>query len=231
MICAVIPAAGESRRMGVPKQLLPFGTTTVIGHVVAELLQSALDEVYVVVSPQVAQWWEDRRLAAASSRRLSPGEDTGAKQSPGVNAGAKRPYLLTNDDPRADMLSSVRCGLRALPPECAAVVVVPGDQLAVSAPLVDCLVQSFRTAGKGILVPVYGGKRGHPLIFSARYCQEVLNSFDNVGLRGLLHAHPDDLWELSVSTSAVLCDIDYPGDYAREVARLESDRGHIQSRD
>ena len=229
MICAVIPAAGESRRMGVPKQLLPFGTTTVIGHVVAELLQSALDEVYVVVNPQVAQWWEDRRLAAASSRRLLPGEDTGAKRP--APTGITKPYLLTNDDPQADMLSSVRCGLRALPPQCAAVVVVPGDQLAVTVPLVDCLVQSFRTAGKGILVPVYGGKRGHPLIFSARYCQEVLNSFDNVGLRGLLHAHPDDLWELSVSTSAVLCDIDYPGDYAREVARLESDRGHGPPRD
>jgi len=218
MICAVIPAAGESRRMGVPKQLLPFGDTTVLGHIVAELLQSDLDGVYVVVSAHVAQWWEDRRLAAASSRRLSPG----------VNAGAK---LLTNDDPRADMLSSVRCGLRALPPQCAAVVVVPGDQLAVTAPLVDCLVQSFRTAGKGILVPVYAGKRGHPLIFSARYCQEVLNSFDNLGLRGLLHAHPDDLRELSVSTPAVLCDIDYPPDYAREVARLEGECGHGLSRD
>jgi len=125
------------------------------------------------------------------------------------------------------MLSSVRCGLRALPPECAAVVVVPGDQLAVSAPLVNSLVRSFRTAGKGLLVPVYEGKRGHPLMFSARYCPEVLALFEGVGLRGLLQVHGDDLCELSISTPAVLCDIDSPADYAREIVSRARNLGSL----
>lgn len=48
MIAAIVPAAGQSRRMGVPKQLLPFAGTTVLGHIVDQLLESNVDEVYVV---------------------------------------------------------------------------------------------------------------------------------------------------------------------------------------
>ncbi len=52
MIIAVVPAAGQSRRMGVPKQLLPFAGTTVIGHIVDELCRSRIDEVCVVAGHQ-----------------------------------------------------------------------------------------------------------------------------------------------------------------------------------
>ena len=52
MTCALVLAAGESRRMGCQKLLLPFGSTpalTVIAHIVDQLLHSAVDDVVVVV--------------------------------------------------------------------------------------------------------------------------------------------------------------------------------------
>jgi molybdenum cofactor cytidylyltransferase len=195
MICAVVLAAGRSSRMGVPKQLLPWQNTTVIGHVVDQLLRSRLDQIYVVVGHEAA------RIAAEL---------------------ADRPvHLVSNPDYHCGMLSSVRCGLAALPPACEAIMIVLGDQPAISTGLVDSLAESFRAAGRGILVPVHAGQRGHPLLLCARYRQEILTCYDDVGLRGLLHAHPDDLWELEVPTAAVLSDMDDPQGYRRELARWE----------
>ena len=195
MIAAIVPAAGQSRRMGVPKQLLPFAGTTVIGHIVDQLLESHVDEVYVVAGH-----------AADEIRR----------------AVSNRPVrIVANPEyERTDMLASIRCGMRALPKACRAIVVARGDQPAITPHLIDAMIESFATSGKGIVVPVHDGKRGHPLLLDARYGQEILAGYDQVGLRGLLAAHADDIFGLAVPTSAILSDMDYPEDYQRELARL-----------
>jgi molybdenum cofactor cytidylyltransferase len=119
------------------------------------------------------------------------------------------------------MLSSVRCGLGDLPRQCRAILVTLGDQPSISTKLIDQILQSFAATEKQILVPLYQGKRGHPILFSEFYRNEILTHYDNVGLRGLLHAHPDDVLELTVSTSAVLSDMDYPEDYRRELELIK----------
>jgi len=195
MICAIVLAAGQSHRMGTQKLLLPFGTTTVIAHIVDQLLRSIIDNVYVVVG------YERNRIAKElSGRPIS---------------------IVTNPDYTAGMLSSVRCGLQALPKKCEAVLVALGDQPSITSKLVDEMVQSFTRTNKGILVPLYRGKHGHPILFSELYYDEILTRYDNVGLRGLLHAHPEDIFELNVSTSAVLLDMDSPEDYQRQLTSLK----------
>ena len=195
MICAIVLAAGESRRMGCQKLLLPFGGKTVIGHVVDELLRSDIEAVYVVVGHQ------GNRIA----EELSPRPIT----------------IVANPDYKRGMLSSVRCGLQALPQQCETVVVALGDQPAITSELVNDIVRASSSTDKQILVPTYQGKRGHPLLFSIHYCDEIMTSFDTVGLRGLLLAHPEDIFELSVSTPDVLSDMDYPEDYRRELASFD----------
>jgi len=197
MICAIVLAAGLSRRMGVQKLLLPFGGKTVIAHIVDQLLASTVDKVYVVTGHQA-----ERIGRELSGRPVS---------------------IVNNPDYESGMLSSVRCGLRALPAECRAVLVALGDQPSITSKLVDRMLQSFAAAGKGILVPCYDGKRGHPILFSELYRQEILTHYDDVGLRGLLHAHLDEVFELTVSTSAVLSDMNVPQDYRRELASMEED--------
>lgn len=192
MICAIVLAAGLSRRMGAQKVLLPFGGKTVIAHIVDQLLASAVDEVYVVTGHQ-----GERVGGALSGRPVS---------------------IVNNPDYESGMLSSVRCGLRALPRQCRAVLVVLGDQPSVTSQLVDLMLQSFDATEKRILVPFYDGRRGHPILFSELYREEILTHYDDVGLRGLLHAHPDEVFELTVSTPCVLSDMDYPEDYQRELA-------------
>jgi molybdenum cofactor cytidylyltransferase len=185
--------------MGVQKLLLPFGGKTVIAHIVDQLLASTVGEVHVVVGHQ-------RELI---SRELST-----------------RPVsIVNNSNYKSGMLSSVRCGLGSLPRQCRAVLVALGDQPSITSGLIDQMLQSFATTEKRILVPFYDGKRGHPLLFSKHYRNNILTQYDNVGLRGLLHAHPDDVFELTVSTSAVLSDMDCPEDYRRELASLEENAG------
>lgn len=197
MICAIVLAAGRSSRMGVQKLLLPFGGKTVISHIVDQLLKSTVDEVFVVTGHEPQRITEE-----LSGWRVS---------------------IVNNADYDFGMLSSVRCGLRALPKGCKAVLVAIGDQPSIRTELVDLMIRSFAAGKRNILVPCYEGKRGHPLLFSALYCEEILAHYDDVGLRGLLHAHPDDVLELTVSMSSVLMDMDYPDDYRRQLRLLEEE--------
>jgi molybdenum cofactor cytidylyltransferase len=195
MICAMVLAAGLSRRMGVQKLLLPFGGKTVIAHIVDQIIESTVDETYVVVGHE-----GERVSRELSDRRIS---------------------IVVNSEYESGMLSSVRCGLIALPQECRAVLVALGDQPSLTTKLLDQMVRSFKETEKKILVPIHNGRRGHPVMFSLGYRDEIMTRYDNVGLRGLLNAHPDDVFDLSVSTSSVLLDMDYPPDYQRELESTE----------
>ncbi len=191
MITAIVPAAGHSRRMGTPKLLLPLAGTTVIGCVVDALLGASIDQVLVVVRP------DDSPLRAALAER--------------------RVEFVANPDPDADMLSSVRCGLLALPASCETAIIAPGDQPGLSAALVRDLIAAYRASDRSILVPTHAGRRGHPLLVSTRYREEILSQFDGVGLRGLLLSHPGEVLQWPTSDPAVFEDLDDPDDYRRAV--------------
>jgi molybdenum cofactor cytidylyltransferase len=198
MISAVILAAGCSRRMGAQKLLLPFAGTTVIAHIADQVLCSPVGQVLVVLRE------DDDEVAAALAGQKWTG--------------------VVNPDPDGDMLSSVRCGLRALPPGCTAVLAVLGDQPSITSGLISEMARALATCGRGIVVPAHAGRRGHPLLFSSRYAEEILTCHQDVGLRGLLQAHPDDVFELDVASSSVLADMDQPADYLRELKRLQENR-------
>ena len=131
--------------------------------------------------------------------------------------------LVINDEPDADMLSSVRCGLRALPPECDAVLVAPGDHPAVTPDLIRRMSNQYVAHAAAIVVPVFRGRRGHPLLFSSRFVGEILTEYDGVGLRGLLDAHPTEVVELAVADEGVVQDVDVPEDYRRALERIAAE--------
>lgn len=195
MICAIVLAAGRSSRMGVQKLLLPFGERSVITHIVDQLLAISIDRVHVVVGYQV-----ERIRRELSDRPVS---------------------IVENTQYEDGMLSSVRTGLRSVPQQCQAVMVALGDQPSISSELVKQMLQAFATSNKSILVPLYKGKRGHPILFSTIYRDDILAHYDDTGLRGLLIAQPDSVFELPVTTPTVLSDMDVPEDYRRELIMLE----------
>jgi molybdenum cofactor cytidylyltransferase len=192
-VYAVVLAAGRSRRMGTQKLVLPFAGKTVIGHVVDQILNAPVAGVVVVVGP------EHHAIAEALSSRPVT--------------------LVVNAEAEAEMLSSVRVGLQTLPSDAQAALVVLGDQPSIETTVIEALLQTFSAAGKGIVIPTCDNRRGHPLLVSARYFDEIAQGYDGGGLRELITAHPNDLQEVAVSNSGVLFDIDYPADYQREIQR------------
>jgi molybdenum cofactor cytidylyltransferase len=193
VIWAVILAAGESRRMGTQKLLLPFGETTVVGAVVGTALASRVDRVLAVLG------------ADKDAVRLK-----------------LEPFSIDfaiNENFAQGMLSSVQAGFRALPPDAKAAVVMLGDQPFLPARVVDAVVETYRRCGKGIVVPAFQGRRGHPGLVDLKYRDEVLALDPADGLRRLMHAHPEDIFEAEVEDANILRDMDVPEDYASELAR------------
>lgn len=190
MICAIVLAAGRSQRMGAQKLLLPLRGKTVIACVVDAVLAAAVDKTFVVV---------------------------GADRGPIADAlaGRRVEYIL-NPTPKSEMIESLRCGLRALPCDCSGFLVVLGDQPSVSSETIGRLISRWRQSRRGMLVPVWEGRRGHPVLISASYREEILTRFDAEGLRGLLHAYPHDIEEVAGTDLSVLHDLDTPADYERE---------------
>lgn len=187
MIWAVILAAGESRRMGTQKLLLAFGETTVVGAVVGTALASRVDRVLVVLGADKDDVREEIKLL-------------------GIN-------FVVNENFAEGMLSSVQAGFRALPADAEAAVVMLGDQPFLPARVIDAVVEAFRRSGKGIVVPAFQGRRGHPVLVDLKYRDAVLALDPAGGLRRLMHAHPEDIFEAEVEDANILRDMDVPEDY------------------
>jgi len=69
---------------------------------------------------------------------------------------------------------------------------------------------------KGIAIPTYRGKRGHPVVFRSRYRDEILLLDDSQTLRDIIHSHPEDIAEVEAASDAVLRDIDTREQYRDE---------------
>jgi molybdenum cofactor cytidylyltransferase len=190
MICAVVLAAGRSVRMGRQKLLLPLGGKPVITRVVDELLRSPVELILVVVG-------RDGELIREALRD-------------------RQVQFIENPDHASDMLGSIRCGLRALPAACGGILVAVGDQPGISGELVSEMIRSFRTGNSRIVVPDFEGNRGHPVLLSAKYRNELLHHHDGNGLRGLLDAHAEEVLQMAVTSRSVIEDMDTPEDYERQ---------------
>jgi molybdenum cofactor cytidylyltransferase len=122
-----------------------------------------------------------------------------------------------NPDFRKGMLSSVQTGFAALPEEAEAAVLLLGDQPFVSAGVIDRLCAARGESPGSILLPVYQGSRGHPVLIPARFEGEISELSDAIGLRELIHRHEEDVREVEVDEDNILLDIDDPEAYRAAV--------------
>jgi molybdenum cofactor cytidylyltransferase len=194
-IWAIVLAAGESKRMGSPKMLLPWKEKTVIEQVVKNALSSEVNGTVVVLGA------DGDMIKSVTSR-----------------------YDVVhchNADYKSGMLSSVRCGFNALPEDCTAVVVMPGDQPMISTVEINRVIAARMESGKGIVMPAYRGRRGHPLLIDGSYRDEVMALPENEGLRALAARYPGDVFEAETDDPSVLRDIDTRDDYLNELKIID----------
>jgi len=190
---AILLAAGQSRRMGRCKQLLPLGDRTVIARCLETLLAGGVAEIVVVVSGD--------GQAVADAARLSPVR------------------VAVNQDPGGDMASSIRAGRDVLPAGISGVIVALCDYPLVSAATVTRLLEGHLDFSNSIIIPCHGGRRGHPLLFPRSTLDDLTSGLI---LRDLVQRCPERIRCLDVDDPGVLIDMDTPEDYHRICGMLES---------
>lgn len=187
MISAIFLAAGESKRMGKPKLLLPFNDSTILEQSVDNLLNSRVDEVIVVVGNRAREMTEKL---------------------------AKRPVkIVVNPAYREGMSTSIVKGLSMVDRKTLAIMLVLADQPLIDKETINKLIETFLSHDKGIAIPAYQGKRGHPIIFSAKYKEKLQELKGDAGGRQIIRGHPDDVLEVAVNSPSINIDIDTPENY------------------
>lgn len=222
MNVAIILAAGESRRMGEPKQLLPFGDKTMLECVIAAFASPPIDEILVVLGHKAGEIVAGHKHVAAGFSLRSPRTREGCgyrNPRPRVRFASPRLRFVRNPRYRHGMFTSVQAGLRALPKGAKRVLIALCDQPRLKRRTVERLIAEFKKKRRKILIPVHGGRQGHPLLFAARYVPEILALDGSLTLKHFLANHPDDIARLPVEDEGVLMDIDEPSDY-RNAASL-----------
>lgn len=201
MISGIVLAAGESKRMGRTKQLLSFGTSTILEHVVDNLLRSKVGEVVVVL-----------------------GHESGRIKARFEGAPIK---LALNPDYQQGMSTSITCGIMAISPESRACLIALGDQPLIRSEVVDRLISAYEEGGKGIIVPVYGDMAGHPVIFDMKYREALLSLTGDTGGKTVISAHPEDVRQVEVETASVIYDIDKWEDYQKQLEQYLASREQV----
>lgn len=178
------------------KQLLPFGSSSVVAHVADTLLASSLEELVVVLGHE--------------------------HESVARHLAGRRARLTINEEYAQGMTSSVKCGLRAVSREAAAVLLAVVDQPLITSEVVDTVIEAFWMAGKGVCIPSHRGRRGHPVAFDLKYRDEILSLAGDVGLKEVWRAHPEDVHHVEVDTDVILRDMNYPEEYRAFLRELGS---------
>ncbi len=184
MLAAVILSGGASRRMGSPKALLPYQGRPFLEHL--------LD---VARHPKIGL------------RRVVLGADAEpiAKE---VNLALDE--IVINEQWEKGQLSSIHAALRSLPAQTDGIILLLIDHPLISSVLVAELIDGFYNTGKSIVLPVYDGRRGHPIIFSSALYQELMNAPLETGARSVVWAHAGDVQVVQTNEEGCVLNLNDP---------------------
>ena len=204
MISAIILAAGRSERMSGLKQLMPWRQSTVLEQTVDNFLGSTANEVIVVMGYRAE---EVRRALAAKPVRW-----------------------VINPDYEQGMSASIIAGLSLVDDQTQAVMLALGDQPLINSQTISRLIGEFSSGDKGIVIPTYRGKRGHPVIFAMTYKEQLLQLKGDIGGRQIIARYPEDTLEVAVDCEGVCIDIDTVESYYSIKPDTECPGGKLHER-
>ncbi|MGC1688211.1 MAG: nucleotidyltransferase family protein [Candidatus Acidiferrales bacterium] len=185
MIAAIILAAGESRRMGSPKALVPIRGMTFVEHLVAATRHPRVGLTRIVLG------------AGAGDIR------------PRLNADAST--IVVNHEWEKGPLSSIQTGLRSLEGmEVEGALICPVDHPLVTQHLVSSMIEAFDATNCAIILPTYHGRRGHPVLFSSMLFSELMAAPMETGARTVVRAHANDIASVPTEEEGVILNLDDP---------------------
>ena len=185
-VAAILLAAGQSRRMGAFKPLLPFGNKTVIECCIDYLQEGGVETIVVVLGHR-----EDEVRRHLTGREL---------------------LFAVNPDPNSEMGASIAAGMGQLPQSCQAVLIALSDHPAVPAAVVSRLIETWRN-GARLVVPTWQEHGGHPVLVDLSFRSELLNLSSTGGLRALFELHKNEVERVPVDSPFIARDMDTWDDY------------------
>ncbi len=188
MISAIILAAGESKRMGQPKMLLPWGETTVLQQVISTFQRGGVEDILVVTGGA-------HRYVADI-----------------VNKSGAR-HKFNKEYSNGEMLLSIQCGVASMATRAQATLIGLGDQPQVREGTVRLICETFRSRTSKLVVPSFQMRRGHPWLVERSLWDELLEMRQPQSPRDFLNHHADDIQYVEVDNPSILADLDTPEDY------------------
>ncbi|CAN5696675.1 nucleotidyltransferase family protein [soil metagenome] len=188
-VCAVVLAAGESRRLGRPKQLLKLDGTELVAHFVERALASSIDGVVVVTGAHrdaVESAIEDLIVTVVFNPDFAEGQGT-----------------------------SLVAGIRALPDDVGAVIVLLGDMPGISTDVISRLADLWREKRPVAAIARYRSGRGHPVLFDRELLSELQHMTGDEGARKLLKRLGDRVVEEHADADSLPQDVDTEEDWER----------------
>jgi len=175
-IDALILAAGPSTRFGSPKQLIPWGSTTLLQHIIEMAAETDVKSTWVVLGASIEQILETVDF-----------RDAGIVENPEWDEG---------------IASSLRVGLDAIARqgEADAVLILLADQPLLDPEVVEAILRRYEETGAAAVVPKYRYQRGNPVLIDRSLWSRVMSLEGDQGARTLLQAHPEWVEEVWFST-------------------------------
>jgi molybdenum cofactor cytidylyltransferase len=184
IITGLVLGAGGSTRLGRPKQLLPYGAGTLLGHTLDVARASPFDQIVIAIG--------------------------GAADDVRATVDLRGADVVVNDAYEAGCSSSIAAALTALDPRCDVLVLLLGDQPGVAPATVEALIAGIGDAP--LAVCRYDDGRGHPIAFAKRTFGELADLHGDKGVWRLLERYGDDVVEVPIAGPLPL-DVDTHEDY------------------
>jgi molybdenum cofactor cytidylyltransferase len=187
MISAIVLAAGMSERMGSPKPLLEIGGRTFIESVCGRIWEAGAGEVVVVLGA---------RHELVEEKVDFP-----------------REKVAVNDDYLLGQLSSLKVGMEMLDGSSSHFLLALVDHPLVKTTTYRKLMRECGTHGDSIVIPVFRGRRGHPVVFPRPLYLQLLEAPLAIGARYVVQRNLDRIVEIDVDDGGILADIDTREDF------------------
>ncbi len=179
--------------MGRPKALLPYRSSTFLGHLLEVVRHPRIEFVRVVLGAHADLIAREAKLDPAA--------------------------VVVNEDWENGQLSSIQAAIRSLPRDATeGLLLCLVDQPLITAELVAQLIEQFDASGKSVTLPVHRAKRGHPVIFRSTLYEELLSAPLELGARAVVWNHPDEILAVATEEEGVLLNLNDPETLRRALA-------------